>query len=354
MKQIWLIWLFIFWTGTLQATDTLIVGYTPAPPFLIEEKATLPGSNFWLWERIAAEHSFIFIYKQLPFADLLDSLSNAQVDICINPLTITSERMDRFEFTQPYYVGYSSILVHKRGNWAKITGAFSAIFSVNFMGGIFSLMVIIFLFGFILYLVERKHNPDEFRSGIKGLWDGVWWSVVTMTTVGYGDKTPRSSGGKIIAVIWMFVALLFVSGLTASIASNLTVHEMNQKVQRLEDFKAKRVGTVANSSTADYLHNHYFKNIQRFADVNSGLQALLDRDIDAFIYDEAITRYVEEQHPDNERLEFLPWRFGIQLYGFGISKERKALNDHISQTILSETEQLEWRLMLQEYGLDQL
>ncbi len=49
-------------------------------------------------------------------------------------------------------------------------------------------------------------------------WDGVWWAVTTVTTVGYGDIAPETDGGRIIAMMIMLVGIGFVALLTAFIA----------------------------------------------------------------------------------------------------------------------------------------
>jgi voltage-gated potassium channel len=51
------------------------------------------------------------------------------------------------------------------------------------------------------------------------LWDGVWWAVVTASTVGYGDITPSSAEGRIIAILVMAVGVVFIAVLTAAIAA---------------------------------------------------------------------------------------------------------------------------------------
>jgi voltage-gated potassium channel len=54
---------------------------------------------------------------------------------------------------------------------------------------------------------------------------GVWWAVVTVTTVGYGDVVPTTTGGRIVAALLMLVGIGFLSTLTATIASSFVAHD---------------------------------------------------------------------------------------------------------------------------------
>jgi voltage-gated potassium channel len=68
-------------------------------------------------------------------------------------------------------------------------------------------------------------DAGEYES----LWDGVWWAVVTVTTVGYGDLYPKTVQGRVIGIVLMFVGIGFLSLLTASIASRFVRQERSDE-----------------------------------------------------------------------------------------------------------------------------
>ena len=57
------------------------------------------------------------------------------------------------------------------------------------------------------------------------LWDGVWWAIETVSTVGYGDIYPSTVQGRLIALVLMFVGIGFLSLLTAAVASRFVKQE---------------------------------------------------------------------------------------------------------------------------------
>ncbi|UJH67439.1 transporter substrate-binding domain-containing protein [Allomuricauda sp. SCSIO 65647] len=333
--------------------DTLLVGYTSAAPFVIEDDGRLEGVNIWLWNRVAEDLGLDYRLVPMNFSEMLDSLKAGHIDVSINPLTITSGRSKEMEFTDSFYASHSTIAVAKKSSLQKIKQFITSFFQVNFLRGFLLLLVILIFFGILAWLFERRKNPQDFRPGHKGLWDGLWWSVVTLTTVGYGDKSPKTRMGKITALGLMFCGLLFVSGLTASIASSLTVNRLSNETTDFEDFKERRVGTVKSSETDDFLKAHFFKDVREYIGVVPGLQDLQKHQIDAFIYDAPIMKYRIRKDSSMQKLEVLPLKFDAQFYAFGIKKDAIELEQAISQRILEIIESQEWEVILAEFGLSE-
>jgi voltage-gated potassium channel len=95
-------------------------------------------------------------------------------------------------------------------------------------------LAVIFLSSSGVYYFEQT-APD---SNILSLWDSVWWAVVTMGTVGYGDRYPVSSGGRIIALLLIISGVGLMSLFTATIAS-LFVEQRMKEGRGLETVKEK-------------------------------------------------------------------------------------------------------------------
>jgi len=334
--------------------DTLTVAYTRAAPFIITDNQQPEGISIWLWERIANNLEVDYKLVEMPFREILKGLEEGTVDVSINPLTVTSDRSKKMNFTYPFYASNATVAIKKTTTVQQFFRFLGTFLSMNFLSGFIGLMFIIFFFGVIAWLFERKHNPEHFRPGWKGIWDGLWWSVVTMTTVGYGDKSPKSTGGKMVALVWMFSGLLFISGLTASVASSLTINQLSWNNNSINDFKDRSSGTIQSTGTENHLKQHFFKNIVPFEGLTEGLDALKNNEIEAFLYDEPILKYRIANEERYHSLEVLPIRFDLQFYAFAFADQHTDLNKVVSQTILEYTESMDWRLLLAEYDLTEL
>ena len=118
------------------------------------------------------------------------------------------------------------LLTHPVGIAAVILPPVRVIFSLRLVRSVFrrghlgrfllAASVLVLNGAAIVYLVER-HAP---KSNIHSLGESLWWSVTTVTTVGYGDYTPVTVPGRITACFIMAIGLLTLAVLTAQVASS--------------------------------------------------------------------------------------------------------------------------------------
>jgi len=93
----------------------------------------------------------------------------------------------------------------------------------------------------IVYLFER-HAPS---SNIHSLGDALWWSFVTVTTVGYGDFYPVTTAGRITACFIMGTGLLTLAVITAQVASSFIAQGSSRATPAPQDKAARREVTLA-------------------------------------------------------------------------------------------------------------
>jgi voltage-gated potassium channel len=73
---------------------------------------------------------------------------------------------------------------------------------------------------------------------VKGdFWTGVWWAVVTTTTVGYGDVAPVTLEGRLLATMLMLIGLGLMSTLSASIAAYFVRHDAEREEAEIKAVK---------------------------------------------------------------------------------------------------------------------
>ena len=116
-----------------------------------------------------------------------------------------------------------------RGNAvAKLARAFN--FAKDEAGALFSgTAVIIVTTGLGMYHLEHRAQPEVFSSAL----DGLWWSVITLTTVGYGDVHPITAGGKILATVALFAGIGVIGaacGIMADALREATASEGQDRV----------------------------------------------------------------------------------------------------------------------------
>ena len=147
-----------------------------------------------------------------------------------------------------------------------------------FLGG-FMLSII---FGSLIWFAERWKNKD-FSKTYNGIFTGLWFAVVTVTTVGYGDIAPRSAIGKMLSMAWMVCGIVLTAILTSTITNAF---------EGLDDvvINQKRVVAVDGSSEAWFARGEHFANIESVSSYDHLFYKLIDKEFDYGVVDSIIRR----------------------------------------------------------------
>lgn len=332
--------------------ERLRVAIKSAAPFAIQDQdGNWQGITVDLWSYLSRKLGLSYSFVDTDLEGMLNMLGTGEIDVAAAALTITSDREAEFDFTHPFHVTGLSIAVPRKSEagWLDLL---LQLLSVKFLKAILLLGSVLLGVGILLWLAERKRNPEQFGKGVlEGLGSGFWWSAVTMTTVGYGDKSPVTFFGRFVAVIWMFAAIIIISGFTAGIASALTVGGLQGPIQGPEDLGKARVGTVGASTSSLYLENRGLA-YQGFDSPSAALEALRDGRVEAVVYDEPILRYLLRSRPFPE-LRVLPESFEIQYYGLGLP-EGSSLRENLNRIMLEYLRSESWTKIRNRYLGDQM
>jgi len=323
----------------------LVIGITETPPFVVQEGREFSGLSIASWELVNETLELEYEYKTYPsLISLMKAVESNEVDLSINPVTVTNSRMKRMDFSQPYFISYTGIA---KKSETMIWSYLANMFSWKFISAILILLGVILLFGFLVWLFERKKNKEEFGDGLKGVFHGFWWSAVTMTTVGYGDKSPKTFGGRFIGLIWMFMAIIMISSLTAGIASSLTVQNISDEISSIQDLDNFEVISVAGSSAQELLDQYNIRS-EEVVNEQEGIQKIQDKESALFVYDQPILKYEIDRRKLNDELEVVQKTLKRDYYSYSFPKG-SALVEKINPVLINTLKTMEWNNLIKDY-----
>lgn len=325
-----------------------LVGVVQAPPFAMTgDDGEWEGIAVELWRYVARDLGLQFEFQEMPIADMVAATEQGKL-IAVVTAIATADRERVMDLSHPYYNSGLAIAVpmgSSGSNWSDLLGNLVSWALLRMVGVMLALLL---LAATLVWLFERRANPEQFHARpLQGIADGLWWAAVTLTTVGYGDKAPRTRSGRVVAVIWMFVAVVVIALFTAQVTSTLTVTSLSGRVRGPADLPHVRVGTIQGSLAQAQLRAKLGVIAAGYAGFTEGLEAIENGDIDAFVSVEPVLRY-EIAHRFAGRLQLVGAPFLRGDYVFALppnSQIRKAIN----QSILAFMETDEWQELLRKY-----
>ena len=344
--------------ATAPGDRPLVVGTRAAPPFVLPPSGETGVEGRWsgisiaLWDHVAAELGVEFRYEDVGGGSLVAGVESGELDLAIAATTLTESREARVDFSHAFYTtGFGIAVRADDGGWLDTAKALA---SVEFLLAVLALLALLGGVGVFFWLAERRGNPEEFNPHpVKGLGDGLWFSAVTMTTVGYGDKAPRTVAGRVVALVWMFAALLITSTFTGLIASSLAVNRLASSIRGPGDLPTVAVGAERGSAAAEWLAGAGI-GFDGVESLEAGVRALKAGRIDALVADKPGLLYrfdlarADRESSADEDVEVLRATFGRQDYGIVLPPE-SPLREPINRAVLDFLASDAWDALLLRY-----
>ncbi len=262
----------------VQASPKLKVGIYLSPPFVVEnntlsiqnspseqttsskpansqeyvraqtyaKKTVYDGISIEIWQQVAVLENLEYEYVlQENIEQGVDGIVNGEIDLLMGEIPFTAELLQKVSFSQPYYLSPPALLVeHYHPTFWDLVHPFLRVAAISTILG---LLLIHLIFAHLIWFAERNHNehfPQDYWEGIR---EASWFALVTMTTVGYGDRVPITHLGRLLTFIWMWFSMVAVSSITAGLATTFTLslsQQTNQSISKPEDLKGLKVATV--------------------------------------------------------------------------------------------------------------
>ena len=325
----------------------LVIGTKHAPPFSFKlEDGTWTGISIDLWRAVASDLKLEYEIREFELEELIAATRDQKVSVAVSAIGMTAERNAVIEFSYPFF-GTGLAMAVKTGESGGLWEFLRRLLSRSFLRSAGILFAVLLIAGVLIWAAEHRSNPRQFGgSAADGIGAGFWWSAVTMTTVGYGDKAPITPLGRSLALVWMFISLFALAGLTGAMASALTVTQLTPRIQGPADLSRIRVGALSGSTGAEYLSQNFILFTQ-YDTTKEGLVAVKSGRIDTFVNDEPVLEY-EVREDGTGQLSVLPQTFDPGFYAFGLPRHSPWRRD-INTTVLKIMETSTWLGILSRY-----
>jgi polar amino acid transport system substrate-binding protein len=338
------------------ARPRLVVGLTQSPPFcILGEDGSWSGISVELWQWIADDLGIDTEFRESTVTGLFDDLAPGRpLDLSIGALTITAEREDRLDFSHSFFLSGLGVAVKAAPGAGGLLAWLDRVLVWSFWRIMAALIISLALVALLIWALEHKSNPKEFGGdgrAHRGIGSALWWSAVTMTTVGYGDLAPRSPAGRVVAIAWMFISLFLVSWFTASMASILTAERLDAGsggivVRGPDDLRHLHVAVIAGTSSEDYLRRHQIDYLR--IPPKELLEVLLTGRAQAVMGDAPTLRYVARSEPYAGKITVLAQTFQTEPYGIAL-RDGSPWRKPVDRALLHRLASPAWRDLLYRY-----
>jgi polar amino acid transport system substrate-binding protein len=287
-------------------------------PFVMQYHGRLTGFSIDLWNEIAARLHVETHYDVAPDVNaLFQTLRDGESDVAVSGLFYSVERDREFDFSYPIMASGLRVMVRDTGESTSVSPLRSfgeLLVSRTTLLWFATAMLLTLIAAHVVWFVD---NLQGYRSGrftryFPGIFRAAYWAASTL--LAQEDEPRRKGLSRAMALIWMFVGIVFVASYTAQLTTKLTVEHIRGTINGPDDLAGLTIATVANSSALPWLRSLDLQ-VHEYATNQDVFDALIDGDADAVVLGSAGLSYFAA-HGGKGRVKLVGPEFNLNDVGF--------------------------------------
>jgi len=226
----------------------LLVGVQSYKPLVYQDGERWTGLEIELWEQVANSLGVKFTYVEKPdFSELLVDTISGKLDISmagITRTTLRAEDLGMSYFTLDTGLGIATV----PNSSFSVKELLKSLFSKQTKTLLLLLMIFSVIVAHLYWVIEGGHSVTAAYS--EGILESIWWSIVTFSTVGYGDIFPITGLGKAFGIVAILSGLAIFGLYIGQISASLALVKIESKINSPSDLAGKKVAVKRDTTAA--------------------------------------------------------------------------------------------------------
>lgn len=300
----------------------LVLNVSQIRPDVMKEGNGYIGFGIDIVNEIAQINGYNYVIIDSSFEELLDNIKNNKVDLAVAGISLTSTREKDMDFSYGYLDDGIGILTSGRQktyfeSWIEIFWRIRWAITLT-------LICII-----LIYFAEKRDQDKP--DAINTIEDSAWWVWSMGTTVGPGDKTPKTKIGRWLSIILSFVLISVVLPVYLEEFTSNRSESIVSDINNLQDLQLVKVSTVYGTTNQDEITRIVKpENLFLTTNIESSYKLLVDKQVDAVVYDYSSLKYdFNEKNMSKTGLILIDKIFKSVPYAIAIPKNNKEIYKEI-------------------------
>ena len=267
--------------------------------------------------------------------EILAAIRSGAADLGVGTIALTSQREGEFDFSHPILSAGLQIMVPAAVQQTRqpMQEILSRMLQPDLLRLSSIVLLLMLIPAHVLWYFERSNQEGVIESSayIPGIFQALWWTFLAL--LGQAEDMPNGPVGKLVAVFWVFVGIIYVTYFTAGLTAELAVQEIQGNIQSLSDLQHRPIALVADEGGIEYLDAQNVRQITRFTQPEAAYAALKAQQVEAMVAPRPLLLYFADYEPDLQ-FQLVGAPFFDQFYGV-VMPEGSPYRTPINRAILT-------------------